>query len=59
MGVSQVFYFFVVSTAAYWGAALSGWFKILSMLFILTYMEGKLCGEGSRRWIFNKYAVST
>ena len=29
----------------FWGIALSDCFIILGTLFILTYMEGKLCGE--------------
>ena len=45
VGVSQLFYLFIVFTAAFWGIGLSGCFIILSTLFILTYMEGKLCGE--------------
>ena len=49
VGVSQVFYLFIVWTAVFWGIALSGCFIILSTLFILTYMEGKLCGERSSR----------
>ena len=46
-GVSQVFYLFIVWTDVSWEIALSGWFIILSKLFILTYVEGKLCGERS------------
>ena len=48
-GVSQVFYLFIVWTDVSWEIALSGWFIILSKLFILTYMEGKFCGERSSR----------
>ena len=47
VGVSQLFYLFIVRTAVFWGIALSGCFIILSTLFILTSMEGKLCGECS------------
>ena len=49
MGVSQVIYLFIVGTAVFWGIALSGWFIILNTLFVLTYMEGKICGERSSR----------
>ena len=45
VGVSQLFYLFIVFTAAFWGIGLSDCFIILSTLFILTYMEGKLYGE--------------
>ena len=40
VGVSQVFYLFIVWTAVFLGIG----------LFILTYMEGKLCGERSS-WV--------
>ena len=50
VGVSQLFYLFIVWTAAFWGIAPSGCFIILSTLFILTDMEGKLCGEHSS-WV--------
>ena len=49
VGVSELFYLFLVWTAAFWEIALSGCFIILSTLLILTYREGKLCGEGSSR----------
>ena len=42
VGVSQLFYLFIVWTAVFWGIAFSGCFIILSTLFILTYMEGNL-----------------
>ena len=47
VGISQVFYLFIVWTAAFGGIAVSGCFIILSTLFILTYMEGKLFEERS------------
>ena len=47
--ISQVFYLFILCTAVFGGVALSGCFIILSTFFILTYMEGKLCGERSSR----------
>ena len=46
VGVSQLFYLLIVCTTAFWGVNLS---DCLSALFILTYMEGKLCGECSLR----------
>ena len=46
---SAIRYLFIVWTAGFWGIALSGWLIILSTLFILTYMEGKLCGEHPSR----------
>ena len=49
VGVSQLFYLLIVCTTAFWGIAVSDCFIILSILFILTYMEGKLCGERSLR----------
>ena len=49
VGVSQVFYLFIVGTAVFWGIALSGWFIISNRLFILTYIEGKVYGERSSR----------
>ena len=49
VGVSQVFYLFIVWTAVFCGIALSGWFIILYTLFILPYMKGKHCGERSSR----------
>ena len=52
LGVSQLFYLLIVCTTAFWGIALSDCFIILSTLFILTYMEGKLCGERSARVVF-------
>ena len=54
--VSQVFYLFIVWTAIFGGIALSACFIILSTLFILTYMEGKLCWEHSSR-VFDEYLV--
>ena len=47
--VSQVFYLFILLTAVFGGTALSDCFIILSTFFILTFMEGKLCGERSSR----------
>ena len=47
VGISQVFYLFTVCIADFWGIALSCWFIIFNKPFILTYMEGKLCGECS------------
>ena len=47
VGVSQVIF---LCTTVFWGIALSGWFITLITLFILTYMEGKLCGERSS-WV--------
>ena len=47
VGVSQVFYLFIVSTTVFWGIALSDWFIILITLFILTYIEREICGECS------------
>ena len=52
VGVSQVFYLFIVGTAVFWGIALSGWFIISNTLFVLTYMEGKVYGERSSRMDF-------
>ena len=49
VGVSQLFYLLIVCTNAFWGIALRDYFIILSTLFILTYMEGKLRGERSLR----------
>ena len=49
VGVSQVFYLFIVGTAVFWGMALSGWFIISNRLFVLTYIEGKVYGERSSR----------
>ena len=49
VGVSQVFYLFIVGTAVFWGIALSGWFIISNRLFVLTYIEGKVYGERSSR----------
>ena len=49
VGVSQLFYLFIVCTAAFWGIGLSDCFIILSTPFILNYMEGKLCGEWPSR----------
>ena len=48
--VSQVFYLFILLTAVFGGTAFSGCFIILSTFFILTFMEGKLCGERSS-WV--------
>ena len=44
MGVSQVLYL-LCELLFFWGIALSVSYIILSTLFILTYMEGKLSGE--------------
>ena len=49
VGFSQLFYLLIVCTNAFWGIALSDYFIILSTLFILTYMEGKLRGGRSLR----------
>ena len=49
VGVSQLFYLSNVCTNAFWGIALSDYFIVLSTLFILTYMEGKLRRECSLR----------
>ena len=56
VGVSQLFYLLIVCTAGLWGIALIDCFIILSTIFVLTYMEGKLCGERSRV-VFGKYLV--
>ena len=45
VGVSQLFYLAIVLTTAFGGIALGDCFIILSTLCILTYMEGKFCGE--------------
>ena len=45
---SSILFIYCVNNC-FGGIALSRWFIILSALFILTYMEGMLCGERSLR----------